>query len=103
MVEGLIYGEDIVMTNEVVYCLTAPYLENGTWKPSKLYEYKINTKKLENINLGNIVLARSLTYNKQKGLFINVIPTFYYKYSQASTNCENFMVKTHIPQIRFYC
>lgn len=30
-------------------------------------------------------------------------PSFYYKNSQASTNCENFIVKTHIPRIRFYC
>lgn len=80
MVEDLIFGEDIVLTDEVVYCLTAPYLENGTWQPSKLYEYDIINQKLSYINLGNIILARSLTYNKQKGLFINVIPSYYYEW-----------------------
>lgn len=79
-VEGLIFGEDIVLTEEFVYCLTAPYLQNGTWQPSKLYEYDIKSNKLNSINLGDIVIARSLAYSKEKGLFINVIPTYKYKW-----------------------
>ena len=80
MVEGLIYGEDIVLTDDVIYCLTAPYIDNGTWKASKLYEYNLTKKETSSIDLGNIVLARSLTYNKDKGLFINVIPSYFYKW-----------------------
>lgn len=75
-VEGLIYGEDIVLTDDVVYCLTAPYLEDGYWKPSKFYEYNLNNKTLTDIDLGDITLARSLTYHSEKGLFIKVIPTY---------------------------
>lgn len=86
MVNELIFGEDIILTEDIVYCLTAPYLENGTWKASKLYEYNINDKKIKNINLGELVLVRSLTYNKDKGLFLNVIPTYYYKWFEEYGN-----------------
>lgn len=80
MVEGLIYGEDVLMVEDSIYCLTAPYLENGDWKPSKFYEYSISSQEITNIDLGNITLARSLTYSEDKGLFINVIPTFKYEW-----------------------
>ena len=85
-VEGLIYGEDIVLTDEAIYCLTAPYLENGTWKPSKLYQYNITNQSLNNIDLGSITLARSLTYTENKGLFINVIPTYEYQWFEEYNN-----------------
>ena len=85
-VEGLIYGEDIILTDEYIYCLTAPYLENGSWKASKLYEYNLTNKKLNNINLGNLILVRSLTYSKEKGLFLNVIPTYSYKWYEEYDN-----------------
>lgn len=78
--EGLIFGEDIILTDDSVYCLTAPYLENGAWKPSKLYEYSIKNTAVKNIDLGNALYARSLAYNKEKGLFINVIPSYSYKW-----------------------
>ena len=85
-VEGLIFGEDVVMTEEYIYCLTAPYLENGSWKPSKLYEYDVNNNTLNTIDLGNLVLVRSLTYSKEMGLFLNVIPTYYYKWYEEYNN-----------------
>lgn len=75
-VEGLIYGEDIVIADSSIYMLTAPYLEWGNWKPAKLYEYNTISKITTQINLGNITLARSLTYHSEKGLFINVIPSY---------------------------
>ena len=84
--EGLIYGEDVVLTDDVIYCLTAPYLENGTWKASKLYEYDIVSQSVTNIELGNITLARSLTYSNEKGLFINVIPTYKYQWFEEYNN-----------------
>ena len=80
MVEDLIFGEDIVLTEEKIYCLTAPYLENGVWKPSKLYEYNILKQTITPIDLGNVTLARSLTYSKEKGLFINAMPSYQYKW-----------------------
>ena len=80
-VEGLIYGEDIVLDGETVYCLVAPYLEDGYWKPAKLYKHDLQTSTTTKIDMGEkIVLARSLTYSKQKGLFINVIPMYEYKW-----------------------
>ena len=78
MVEGLIFGEDIVLTDDTIYCLTAPYLQDGYWKSAKLYKYDRATSTMSNINLGNIVLARSLTYDSSHGLYINVIPTYKY-------------------------
>lgn len=80
MVEDLIFGEDIVLTEEKIYCLTAPYLENGVWKPSKLYEYNILKQTITPIDLGNVTLVRSLTYSKEKGLFINAMPSYQYKW-----------------------
>ena len=80
LVEGLIYGEDIVLTQDTIYCLTAPYLEGGYWKPSRLYEFNRVDQSLKSINLGDITLARSLSYSKDSGLYINVIPTYSYKW-----------------------
>jgi len=85
-VEDLIFGEDIIMTEDVIYCLTAPYLQNGTWQPSKLYEFNISNEELKNIDLGEIVVARSLTYSPKEGLFINVIPTNYYNWFEEYNN-----------------
>ena len=79
-VENLIFGEDIVLTEDIIYCLTAPYLQGGYWEKARLYMYNRNSKTTTEINLGNIVLARSLTYSEEKGLFINVIPTYSYKW-----------------------
>ena len=76
----LIYGEDIVLTEDSIYCLTAPYLESGYWKPAKLYKYNQLTETVNEIDLGEIVLARSLTYSQTTGLYINVIPTYSYKW-----------------------
>lgn len=78
--EGLIFGEDIIMTDDVIYCLTAPIQKTANeWTPSILYEYNPTSKTTTKINLGEIVLARSITYNKDKGLFISVIPDSYWK------------------------
>lgn len=79
-VSGLIYGEDIVLCDSEIYCLTAPYLESGYWKPSKLYRYNILTTDIKSIDLGDITLARSLAYSPDSGLYINVIPTYSYKW-----------------------
>lgn len=85
-VDGLIYGEDIILTDNSVFCLTAPYLENGYWQSSKLYEFNLATLATTNIDLGDITLARSLAYSQEKGLFINVIPTYYYKWFEEYNN-----------------
>ena len=85
-IDGLIFGEDVVMTDQEIFCLTAPYLQNGSWQPSKLYEYNLSSETTNSIELGDIVLARSLTFNKQKGLFVNVIPTYKYKWFEEFNN-----------------
>lgn len=79
-VDGLVFGEDVVLDDDKIYCLTAPYLEGGYWQAAKLYEYSINTKITTSINLGDIVLARSLTFSKEKGLYINVLPMYTYQW-----------------------
>ena len=78
-VEGLIWGEDIVLTEDRIYCLTAPYnCVNGYWEPAVLYELDRHSGNLRRIDLGELVLVRSLTYHESKGLFLNVIPTYEY-------------------------
>jgi len=72
---GLIFGEDIVLTSNEVYCLTSPIVDNG-WIPAELYKYDLVNNSVEEIDLGDIVLARSLTYSKENGLYINVIPDY---------------------------
>lgn len=78
-VEGLIFGEDIVMTADHIYCLAAPYnCITGNWDPAMLYDYDRRTGALCTIDLGELSLVRSLTYDAEKGLFLNVIPTNHY-------------------------
>ena len=75
-VDGLIWGEDIVMTEDTIYCLTAPYnCVSGNWEPANLYAYDLHSGKTEEIDLGELVLVRSLNYHPEKGLYLNVIPT----------------------------
>ena len=84
--EGLIHGEDVVLTDTKVYLLTAPYIHENSWVASNLYEYDLTTQTIKDINLGDIVIARSLTYDKEKGLFINVIPTYHYEWMSEFDN-----------------
>lgn len=80
-VNGLIWGEDIVLTDEHIYCLVAPYnCITGYWEPAILYDYNRKTDTLEKIDLGELVLVRSLTYNDTKGLYLNVIPSYHYEW-----------------------
>ena len=80
-VDGLIWGEDIVLTDEHIYCLTAPYnCITGYWEPAILYDYNRQTDTLEKIDLGELVLVRSLTYDDTKGLYLNVIPSYHYEW-----------------------
>ena len=85
-VSGLIYGEDVVLSGNTIYCLTAPYLVDGYWLPSKLYEFNILSSTLDSIPLGDIVLARSLNYDETKGLYVNVIPTYKYEWFEEYNN-----------------
>jgi hypothetical protein len=58
----------------------------GNWMPSKLYEFNMQTSTLDSIDLGNIVLARSLNYDNTKGLYVNVIPTYKYEWFEEYNN-----------------
>ena len=74
--EGLILGEDVIIVDDIVYCLTAPMpINSENWKPSKLYKYSISTNSTELIDLGKIAIARSVTYDSRYGLLISVIPS----------------------------
>ena len=92
-VAGLIYGEDVVLTADSIYCLTAPYLEGGNWCPSKLYEYKLNSQTLKTLDLGDVTLARSLAYSENQGLFVNAMPS--YKYEWYIEHDAGFWVNEH--------
>lgn len=86
-VEGLIWGEDIVMTEEHIYCLTAPYnCITGSWEPSILYDYNRSNGSISKIDLGELVLVRSLTYDKEKGLYLNVIPSYHFGWFNELNN-----------------
>ena len=91
-VENLIFGEDIVLTEDYIYCLTAPYLQGGYWQSACFYEYNRKNSQLTKVDLGEIVLARSLTYNSNYGLFLNVIPTYEYQWFEEY-NSGNFVNK----------
>lgn len=77
---GLIFGEDVVIHNNKAYLLTAPYLDGGNWRKARLYEYEIRSGDIIEIDMGDIVLARSLTVHEEKGVYINVIPTYHYEW-----------------------
>lgn len=80
-VQGFIWGEDVVITGNIIYCLTAPYnCVTGYWESACLYEYNISTKTTLKVDLGDLVLVRSLTYHKEKGLYLNVIPMYEYEW-----------------------
>ena len=80
-VEGLIWGEDIVLTQDHIYCLSAPYnCITGYWEPAVLYDYNRASGSVSKIDLGELVLVRSLTYHEDKGLYLNVIPTYHYEW-----------------------
>lgn len=75
--EGMIWGEDVVLVDDEVYCLTA-YNTFEELMPSVLYKYNLITGETTQIDLGDIVIARSLTYDERFGLYINVVPYYYY-------------------------
>lgn len=80
-VEGLIWGEDIVIAGDTVYCLAAPYnCITGQWEAAALYAYDLQTEMTEKMDLAELVLVRSLTYHPDKGLYLNVIPTYHYEW-----------------------
>lgn len=94
-VSELIYGEDIVLDDDTIYMLTAPYQENNEWKSSRLYKHTISSGENQEISLVSIdkdnvsegvVLVRSLTYSKEKGLYLNVMPTFNYEWFMELNN-----------------
>lgn len=94
--DGMIWGEDVVIIDDMVYCLTSyhtyveyddivaaqakaseyPAVTNAV--PSVLYVYDLKTCETHTVDLGDIVIARSLTYDEDYGLFINVIPYYYW-------------------------
>ena len=86
-VDGLIWGEDIVMTEDTIYCLTAPYnCFTGKWQAASLYAYDLQSGNTQPIDLGDLVLVRSLTYHPEQGLYLNVIPSFHYEWFPEFNN-----------------
>ena len=73
--DDMIWGEDIAITDDYIYCLTASYNFTGL-VPSALYQYDRETAELTAIDMGDIVLANSMTYDKRYGLFVSVTPYY---------------------------
>ncbi len=74
---GMIWGEDVVLVEDELYCLTACHDLDG-FTPSALYKIELSSGYTEKIDLGEISNARSLTYDSEHGLFINVVPRLKY-------------------------
>ena len=86
-VEGLIWGEDIVLTEDRIYCLVSPYnCVSGYWEPAVLYDIDRSTGAVRKVDLGELVLVRSLTYHETKGLYLNVIPSYEYGWFMELNN-----------------
>ena len=72
---NMIWGEDIAITDDYIYCLTASYDFDGLI-PSALYRYDRKTAELTAIDMGDIVFANSITYDKRYGLYVSVTPYY---------------------------
>lgn len=66
---GSIWGEDIAIAGDSIYCLTA-YCDFDDPIPSYLYRYSMTTGQLDTIDMGELVIAKSLTYNENAGLYV---------------------------------
>lgn len=77
--DGFIWGEDVLIAEDTVYCLTAWYQGGGTTS-AKLYTYDLLTGDTDFIDLGRIVIPRSLTWDDGTGLYLNVVPYFQYEW-----------------------
>lgn len=74
---GMIFGEDVVLTDNTLYCLTAYHTLDGL-TPSALYKVDLISNETTALDLCDIVNARSLTYDSRYGLYINVGPYLRY-------------------------
>ena len=74
---GFIWGEDIIINGDKIYCLASHYNfeTNSSPVPAQFYEYSISRKKLKKIDLPkDVVIARNLAIDKSNNVFICVIP-----------------------------
>ena len=79
-IHDLIFGEDVIIVDDDIYCLTAPYREGDNWFSSRLYKYSISQKTLTSIDVQPYIFLRSITYHSKYGLLLNSIPTNHYQY-----------------------
>ncbi len=70
--DGIIWGQDVVLTEDYLYCLTAWHTYGGT-TPSVLYKIDLDTGNTTRVDLGKVINARSLTYDETYGLYLNAI------------------------------
>lgn len=79
--QGMIRGTDIEIAGDDIYMLTCHYQNGGNTVPAKLYRYSLSDGTTKQIDMGDdIVIARTITYDERKGLFINVIPDYEYQW-----------------------
>lgn len=66
---GMIWGEDVIIVDDDIYCLTA-YYDFDDPTPSYLYRYNTTTGILETIDMGELIIAKSMTYDEKAGLYV---------------------------------
>lgn len=86
--DGCIWGVDIEIADDCIYMLTS-YYNFGTAVPASLYRYTLADGTTEKIDMGkDVIIARTITYDEAKGLFINVIPYYRYQwFSEYNDGC----------------
>lgn len=73
----MIWGSDVAIAGDEIYCLTASHTLSGSRTPSALYCYNMATGQLRRIDLGeDLVIARAMTYEEGQGLFVCAIPQY---------------------------
>lgn len=77
---GLIWGEDVILTGDTVYCLTAPYTRDNDMVSAELYIYDLNSKTTTQADLGELVWVNSITWREGQGLYINALPSYHYEW-----------------------
>ena len=87
---GMIWGADVEIVGDDVYCLTANSDSDGV-VPSKVYRYNISSKKTVKLDTPQeLIVGRSLTYREAYGLLLNALP--YYNYEYISNLDKNYYV-----------
>ncbi len=88
-VDDLTYATDVLLTKNDVYCLTA-FFDSPSPSPSRLYRYSLSDKSISEVDLGELIIANSLTCGPDSKVYLNVLP--YYRYSLIEDINDSYWV-----------